>query len=221
MLKKVNLQLLAEGAGAANSGTGTAGQGQPAAQAGNGDGGQNAGKTYSQADLDKIVNERSDRAANAALLSYYQQNGMTEAEAKQAIADYKAAKTAQTEKDKGNLTAMQQKAAEAEKKAAEIAEAAFADLVEAKSEAIAVQLGIDPAKLQYIKLDFSKVGKDEKGKPKADDIKAVLEGALKVMPEIKKTTEPIQSGVAATNGGKATAGDDAALRKAMGLPEKK
>lgn len=93
-------------------------------------------------------------------------------------------------------------------------------LVEAKAESVAAQLGIDPAKLAFIRLDFSKVGKTEAGKPKAEDIKAVLEGALKVMPELKATTEPIKNGVLPTNGGKATAGNDAALRKAMGLPPK-
>ena len=54
-----------------------------------------------------------------------------------------------------------------------------------------------------------------------ENIKAVLEGALKVMPELKRTSEPIQTGVAPTNGGNAIAGDEDALRKAMGLPPKK
>lgn len=219
MLKNINLQLLAD-SGASNSGTGAAAGTQTTATetAGKTDGEKDTGKTYTQADLDKIVNERSERAGNSALMSFYQQNGMTEAEAKQAIADYKTTKAAQAEKDKGDLTAMQKKAADAEKKAADIEASAFSDLIDAKAESVAAQLGIDPAKLAFIRLDFSKVGKTENGKPKADDIKAVLEGALKVMPELKSTTEPIRSGVLPTNGGKGPTGDDAALRKAMGLP---
>ncbi len=74
MLKEFNLQLFAE------LGTGNSGTGNPAAQTpaggANGDGTNNAGdkgdgtqttgdKTYTQADLDKIVNERSERAGNA------------------------------------------------------------------------------------------------------------------------------------------------------------
>ena len=205
-------------AGAVNSGTGTEAQGTTPATVGTETAA--AGKTYTQADLDKIVTERSDRAGNAALMSFYQQNGMTEAEAKQAITDYKTSKAAQAEKDKGDLTATQKRADEAEKKAADIAAAAFTDLVEAKAESVAAQLGIDPAKLTFIRLDFSKVGKTEAGKPKAEDIKSVLEGALKVMPELKANTEPIQNAVLPT-GKAATTGDDEALRRSMGLPPKK
>lgn len=220
MLKHINLQLLAEPS-TVDPGTGTSAQGQPADPAGNGNSDPKAGKTYSQEELDKIVTEQTDKKGTAVLMSLYQQNGMTEAEAKQAMVDYKAAKAAQAEKDKGNLTAMQKKAEEAEKKLAERDTTAFTDLVEAKAESVAAQLGIDPAKLAFIRLDFSKVGKTEAGKPKVDDIKTVLEGALKVMPELKATIEPIHTGVLPTNGGKATAGDDAALRKAMGLPPAK
>ena len=180
-----------------------------------------AGKTYTQEDLDKIVNDRTDRASKAALKSYFEQKGVPADEIDKAIADYKTAKAKQDEADKGNLTAMQKKAEEAEKRAAAVEASAFSDLVEAKSEALAVSLGIDPAKLAYIRLDFSKVGKTDTGKPKAEDIKAVLEGALKVMPELKRTSEPIQTGVAPTNGGKPITGDDDAIRRAMGLPPKK
>ena len=217
MLKHINLQLLADPS-AADPGTGASAQGQPADPAGKGNSDPKAGKTYSQEELDKIVTEQTEKKGNAVLMSLYQQNGMTEAEAKQAMVDFKAAKAAKAEKDKGDLTATQKRAEEAEKKAADIAAAAFSDLVDARAEAVAASLGIDPAKLTYIKLDFSKVGKDEAGKPKTADIKSVLEGALKILPELKKTTEPIQTGVLPTNGGKALTGDDDALRKAMGLP---
>lgn len=120
MLKKFNLQLFAE-PGTGNSGTGNP-AGQSPAGAGNGDGTNNAGdkgngspdagKTYTQADLDKIVNERSERAGNAALASFYQQNGMTAEEAKEAVAAFKAEKAKKEQEEKGNLTAMQKKAEE-------------------------------------------------------------------------------------------------------------
>ena len=48
-------------------------------------GGGNSSKTFTQADVDKIVNERTDRAAKAALRSFYQQKGLSEEEAAQAI----------------------------------------------------------------------------------------------------------------------------------------
>ena len=220
MLKNINLQLLAE-PGAADPGTGTAGQAQAADPAGTANGSQNPGAQIDPAEVERIAAKKAEQAQRAALRSYFQQQGMTEAEAEEAIKSYKDTKTAQAEKDKGNLTAMQKKAEEAEKRAAEIEARSFVDLIEAKAESVASQLGIDPAKLEFIKLDFSKVGKTDAGKPKLEDIKAVLEGALKVMPELKSSTEPINKAVLPTNGGKATGGDDEALRRAFGLPPKK
>lgn len=180
-----------------------------------------AGKTISMEEAERIATERSTRAESSALKSYFQQQGLTEEEAKQAVEKFKTDKAAKSEAEKGDLTKMQQKAAEAEAKAAKVEADAFNDLIDARAEAIASSLGIDPAKLPYIRLDFSKVGKTDTGKPKADDIKAVLEGALKIMPELKKTAEPIQTGVAPTNGGKPITNDEDAIRKAMGLPPKK
>lgn len=180
-----------------------------------------AGKTISMEEAERIATERSTRAESSALKSYFQQQGLTEEEAKQAVEKFKTDKAAKSEAEKGDLTKMQQKAAEAEAKAAKVEADAFNDLIDARAEAIASSLGIDPAKLPYIRLDFSKVGKTDTGKPKADDIKAVLEGALKIMPELKKTAEPIQAGVAPTNGGKPITNDEDAIRKAMGLPPKK
>jgi len=220
-MHKMNLQLFAE-PGAANSGTGDPAPTQPADPVGTGNGAPDAGTPQiDPAKVDEIAAKKAEQAQRAALRSYFQQQGMTETEAEAAIKAYKDQKAAQDEKDKGNLTAMQKKAEEAEKRVAAVEASAFSDLVEAKSEALAVSLGIDPAKLAYIRLDFSKVGKTDTGKPKAEDIKAVLEGALKVMPELKRTSEPIQTGVAPTNGGKPITGDDDAIRRAMGLPPKK
>lgn len=205
--------------GTVNSGAGTPAQVTTPATVGE------PAKTYTQADLDKIVNERSERAGSAALSSYYQQNGMTPEEAKQAVEKFKTDKAAKAEADKGNLTAMQKKAEEADARAEKATADAFNDLVEAKTETIAVSLGIDPAKLPYIRLDFSKVGKDERGKPKAEDIKAVLTKALEVMPAIKSTTEQppasgFKLGADGANNNK-SAVDTERMRKIAGLKPKK
>jgi len=222
MLKNINLQLLADGTGAANSGTDTdAGKGDGANNAGKTDGEKDTGKTYTQADLDRIVTDRSERAGNSALMSLYTQNGMTEAEAKQAMADYKSTKAAQAEKDKGSLTAMQKKAEDAKAETEIVKAERFNDLIEARSESVAKDLGIDLAQLPYIKLDFSKVGKDDSGKPKKDDIKVVLEAALKAMPNLKAKEPAVTKGVASTTGGGAIGADDARMRRAFGLPATK
>ena len=215
---KMKLQLFAEEAGAANSGTGT-----EAATAAKTAGAEPAavGKNYTEAEIDKLVEEKSTKKADAIRLSVYQQNGMTEDEAKKAFEDYKTKKATQDEADKGNLTAMQKKAEDAKVETEKVKAERFNDLIEARSESVAKDLGIDLAQLPYIKLDFSKVGKDDAGKPKKDDIKAVLEAALKAMPSLKAKEPAFTKGVASTNGGGALGADDARMRKAFGLPATK
>ena len=89
-MKKFNLQLFADG--------GDSGSGNPGGNAGNngsgnnGTNGQGASYTYQQAE--EIATARADRAEKAALKSFFQQQGMSEAEVNQAMADYKAQKAA-------------------------------------------------------------------------------------------------------------------------------
>ena len=102
MRKRMFLQLFEDGGGA-----GSGGQGGNAG-AGNGSQG-NAGGTgnqgsYSFAQAEEIANARADRAEKAALRSYFQQQGMTEQQVNQAIADYKE----QQKKNQPNVTQLQQ-----------------------------------------------------------------------------------------------------------------
>lgn len=48
-------------------------------------GGGNSSKTYTQEEVNRFVTEREERAAKAALKDFYQKQGLTEAEANQAI----------------------------------------------------------------------------------------------------------------------------------------
>lgn len=94
----MNLQLFADGGG---SDPAPAGQGN---KAGTGNGGQtNAGATFSFEQADEIATARAQRAESAALKSFFQQQGMSEEEAKQAMNDYKANK----EKQKPNVSAIE------------------------------------------------------------------------------------------------------------------
>ena len=68
---KPNIQLFAESTEEPNAGNG----GNPAQDGGN------SPKTFTQADVDKIVNERTERAAKAAMKSFFQQKGLSEDEA--------------------------------------------------------------------------------------------------------------------------------------------
>ena len=100
MRRKWNLQLFEDGGGSSSG----AAQG---GQAGSGDGGQgNAGGkgTYSFEQAEEIANARAQRAEQAALKSYFQQQGMTEDEVRAALAEYKTNK----EKQKPNVSAIEQ-----------------------------------------------------------------------------------------------------------------
>ena len=59
--------------------------------------------TYTQEQLDSMVQAREQRASNAALKSYFAQQGMTEEEITQAINTYKTNR----EKNKPDVSAMQ------------------------------------------------------------------------------------------------------------------
>ena len=221
-MHKMNLQLFAE-PGAANSGTS-----EPAEQttavttpptAGSEPG--TPGKTYTEAEIEALVTDKATKKADAIAKSLYQQNGMTEEQAAEAVKDFKAKQAAKAEAEKGDLTAMQKKAEEAKAEVEKAKADAFNDLIDARTESIAKDLGIDLAKLPYVRLDFSKVGKDEAGKPKKDDIKAVLEAALTAMPDLKSKEEPIKKGVAPTNGSNVVTVENEKLRRAFGLPLEK
>lgn len=87
MKKRMCLQLFEDGGGAGSGGQGgNAGDGN--GSLGNAGGSGNQG-TYSYAQAEEIANARAERAEKAALRSYFQQQGMTEQQVNQAIADYK------------------------------------------------------------------------------------------------------------------------------------
>ena len=103
MRKRMYLQLFEDGTGAGSNGQG-------GNNAGNGNGNQgNAGETgnqatFSYAQAEEIAQARAERAERSALKSYFQQQGMSEDQVTQAIADYKA----QQKKNQPNVTQLQQ-----------------------------------------------------------------------------------------------------------------
>ena len=106
MFRKMNLQLFADG--------GEGGSGIQGGNAGTGNGSQgNAGAaTFTFEQAEEIASARAQRAEQAALKSFFQQQGMSDDEIKQAIADYKANK----EKSKPNVSAIEKERDEARKK---------------------------------------------------------------------------------------------------------
>lgn len=104
MKKRMNLQLFEDGGGAGSGGQGgNAGDGNGSLGNAEESGSGNQG-TYSYAQAEEIANARAERAEKAALRSYFQQQGMTEQQVNQAIADYKD----QQKKNQPNVTQLQQ-----------------------------------------------------------------------------------------------------------------
>lgn len=102
MRRKMNLQLFADG--------GEGGSGSQGGNAGSGNGGQgSAGAAYSFEQAEEIANARAQRAEQAALKSYFQQQGMTEDEVRAALEEYKTKK----ERQKPNVSAIEQERDEA------------------------------------------------------------------------------------------------------------
>lgn len=225
-MKKFDLQLFAESS-AANSGAENNGNGtNPNAEGNGGTDGAAAGskQTYTQEDLDKIVTERTGRAEKAALKSFFQQQGLTEEEANAAIADYKKVKADKAEASKNDAKAQADRADAAEKQAQEAIAKANAVLIRANAQIQASNLGVKSNKLEYVvkMADLSKITIDDDGNPDEAAIKEAVEQVLKDVPELKDTKETSGFKIGA-DGNKDKGGDDedAAVRRAFGLPPKK
>ena len=226
-MKKMNLQLFAE-SGAANSGAenNTDGTNNPNTEGNGGEDGAATGskQTYTQEDLDKIVTERIGRAEKAALKSFFQQQGLTEEEANSAIADYKKVKAEKAEASKNDAKAQADRADAAEKAAKDAIAKANAVMIKANAQIQASNLGVKSNKLEYVvkMADLSKITIDDDGNPDEAAIKEAVEQVLKDVPELKDTKETSGFKIGA-DGNKDKGGDDedAAVRRAFGLPPKK
>ena len=210
MLKNINLQWLAEPS-AADPGTGG---GQSPAEPST----STASVTFTAeqlAAINKIDTVRSERATRSALTSYFQQQGMTEEQATEAIKAYKEAKAKELPASAAEAVAA------ANKRADEALSAANQILVKADARLQAASIGARTDRIDTIlamaKLDGVKVAD---GSVDSAAVKAALEAVVKQFPEWKNT-EPPPGFQVGSSGNTSTGADDAALRRAFGLPEKK
>ena len=148
-----NLQLFDDGgeggsgAQGGNAGNGNGGQGN---NSGN-NGGQAGGFSFAQAE--EIANARAQRAEKAALSSYFKQQGMSEAEIEQAIADFKANKA----KNQPNIAAIEKERDDANKELQALKNQATLRSKGVRDEDIDyVQFKVDAMMKEDDKLDFDK-----------------------------------------------------------------
>lgn len=153
MRKRMYLQLFEDG-------TGVGSNGQGGNNAGNGNGNQgNAGETgnqatFSYAQAEEIAQARAERAERSALKSYFQQQGMSEDQVTQAIADYKA----QQKKNQPNVTQMQQDLADARN-----------EVQQMKNEKFLASKGVKTDDLDYVLYKISKMTDEKTSFEKAAD----------------------------------------------------
>lgn len=177
----MNIQFFAEG-----SGEGGEGNGNQNNNAGNGNSNQNTGNnnqgtTYTQEQLDGIVNNRIARAEQSALkVPFFQQQGMSENEVTQAINSYKE----QRAKNKPDVAGMQTQLAQEQSRNLQLT-------IENSATLQAVGLGIDAKSIPYVikMADFKDVA-GEDGTVDAEKVKAAINKVLEDVPALK----PAESG---------------------------
>lgn len=169
----MNIQFFAEGSGEGGEGNGNQNN------AGNGNGNQNTGgnqtTTYTQEQLDGIVNSRTARAEQSALRSFFQQQGMSENEVTQAINSYKE----QRAKNKPDVAGMQTQLAQEQSRNLQLT-------IENSATLQAVELGIDSKSIPYVikMADFKDVV-GENGTVDAEKVKAAINKVLEDVPALK------------------------------------
>lgn len=184
-------------------------------QSGNGNAAGNSNQTstptYTQQQLDSMVSAREQRAANAALKSFFSQQGMTEDEINQAIESYKTNR----EKNKPDVGAI---TAQAEQYKAE----ALRAKIESQATLEALKLGVDTSAVQYVlrMADFNTVA-DGEGKIDGEKLKNAVSKVLEDVPQLKKDVKSsgfTQIGTGANDTKQENETDK--IRKAFGLKSK-
>lgn len=200
MIYRMNLRLFEDGTGAGSEGQGAnagAGNGSQSTAGGNGNQG-NTGAAFSFEQAEEIANARAHRAEQAALKSYFQQQGMTEQEVQQALEQFKQKKQSQ----QPNVSQMQQER-----------DNALNELSQMKNEKILSGKGVKAEDIDYVMFKVSKLVDD-----KTDFTKAA-EKFLKDNPRFTGQTYRVSTGTQ-SNGNEGTGnGNDfinAAIRRAAG-----
>ena len=170
-MKRFNLQLFEDGAGAGSEGQG--------GNAGNGGGGKtNTGATYSYEQAEEIANARATKAERAALANYFRSQGMTEEQITTAISDFKAKQQAQ----QPNLSQITQERDEALKKVSQY-----------ENEKLLAGKGVKSEDLDYVAFKVAQLVTDKK------DFKAAAEEFLKENPRFTGKTYQVSTGISSGN----------------------
>ena len=158
-----------------------------------GAGTQEPNSTVQQPNIDyskiqAMIDNATSKKENAVLKSYFQQQGMTEEEAKQAMEQFKANKQQQAQQQQVDLTAMQTQLQQAQALATKAE-------IERLATIEAIGLGVDAKTLPYLlkMADLSEV-KGQDGKVNQETLKNALNKVLEDVPALKPQTQGVGAG---------------------------
>jgi len=154
-------------------------------------GGGNSSKTYTQEEVNRFVTEREERAAKAALKDFYQKQGLTEAEANQAI------KTFLDEKKKNSPEAVN---GQLSQQLAETQKALLTERLHNVAEKAARTLGADEKSINYIVRLADFTDSVNNGEISADKVTEAVKKVMDDVPAFKKAED--ESGVKVGGDGK-------------------
>lgn len=177
----MNLQFFADG------GEGGAG-GAGGEVSGTGASGNHA--TYSYEQAEEIANARAQRAEQAALKSYFQQQGMSQEEVTQALADYRQKKQSQ----QPNVSAIEKERDDA-----------LAKVTQYENEKILVGKGVKQEDIDYVVFKVNQLVTDKK------DFKTAAEEFLKENPRFTGQTYKMSTGATTGNASSVTESKNEAM----------
>ncbi len=152
-------------------------------------------------EANRIAEERAQRASGAALKAYFQQQGMSEDEAKAALNAYKTQKAA--EKTPEQLAQEAKSAAETQINAAKQA------VMNLSARSAAVQLGVKPERVDLVlKLaDMSGIEVGDDMQVDAGAVSTAVQAVLDAVPELAAISAPPSTPPANPAGNTGTAGE--------------
>lgn len=162
--------------------------------------------------IEAMINKGVQQKESAILKSYFEQQGMTEEEVKNAVSQYKANKTKSADEQKNAYADMQK---ENEQLKAQILQSN----INSKAFDIGLDMGVDKNAVAYlIKMaDLSKVV-DEKSEISEEAIKNAFEQVLKDVPALKASTNSNEGFKVGADSYKQENDKTNILRKVAGLP---
>lgn len=177
----------------------TQGQNDPGSNSSEGQTNSNTNIDYGK--IEQMISKGTQQKESAILKSYFEQQGMTAEEAKQAMDSYKADKANKAEEEKNALQTTQTELETLKKEVMQ-------GKVKTKATEVALDMGVDKNTMPYLlKLaDLSKAV-NEKGEIAEDIIKTAFEQVLKDVPALKTSNNSntgFQIGANNDNNGQAT-----------------